>query len=85
MSIKQIKQIITGYTMWIWYYLYKPYREERKAEAKRRIDICESCEYFNDKLRICEICGCFLDVKTKMLLELDENGISVDGCEEKKW
>lgn len=80
-----IKQIIKGYILWIWYYLYKPYREKRKSEAKERIKICEACEYFHEKLRNCSICGCFMDVKTKMAFDLDENGKSIDGCIEKKW
>ena len=80
-----IKQIIKGYVLWIWYYLYKPYRKKRKEEAKRRIEICEACDYFYKPARNCSLCGCFMDVKTKMPLELDENGISIDGCEIKKW
>jgi len=77
--------ILKGYILWIWYYLYRPYRDKRKAEAKRRIGICEKCEYFNKKLRTCNICGCFMDVKTKMYIELDEYGLSIDGCLDKRW
>ncbi len=42
--MKKIKQIITGYILWIWYYLYKPYRDKRKEEAgnPRRIDALEN-------------------------------------------
>jgi len=80
-----IKQIIKGYLLWIWYYLNKSYRNKRKAEAKRRIEICESCDFFNFSLRTCDKCGCFMDIKTKMYLDLDANGISIDGCREKKW
>jgi hypothetical protein len=35
--INEIKQIIKGYLLWIWYYLYKPYRDQRKEIAKNRI------------------------------------------------
>lgn len=63
--MKLIKQIVKGYILWIWYYLNKSYREKRKTEAKRRIEICESCEYFYKPARNCMICGCFMDVKTK--------------------
>ena len=79
------KQILRGYILWMWYYLYKPYRDKIEAEAKRRIEICESCAFFYKPSRNCMICGCFMDVKTKMDLELDENGISIHGCSEKKW
>ena len=79
-----MKQIIKGYILWMWYYLYKPYREKRKKEAQKRITICEKCEFFNT-LRMCNICGCFSDIKTKMPFDLDENGKSIDGCPEKFW
>ena len=82
---KQIKQIIIGYASWIWYYLYKPYRDKRKQEAKRRIEICENCEYFLKNARMCDVCGCLMDVKTKMRFDLDDEGISIDGCWERKW
>lgn len=83
--IKQLIFIFKGYILWIWYYLYKPYRDKRKAEAKRRIGICKKCEHFNTKLRTCNLCGCFMDVKTKMYIELDNEGYSIDGCVKKKW
>jgi len=79
------KQILKGYILWMWYYLYKPYRDKRKKEAERRIKICESCEFFYKPARNCMICGCFMDVKTKMDLKLDDEGISIDGCLERKW
>lgn len=80
-----IKMIIRGYALWIWYYLNKSYRQKRKDEAKRRIQICESCPFFYKWARNCIICGCFVDVKTKIEFKLDENGMSIDGCPEKKW
>lgn len=80
-----IKQIIIGYISWIWYYLYKPYRLKRQIEAAKRIQICESCKYFLKRSRTCKICGCFMDIKTKMYFKLDENGISLDGCVKGKW
>ena len=71
--------------MWVWYYLYKPYRDKRKADAKKRIQICEDCEYFWIHARNCMLCGCFVDIKTKMEFDLDDEGISIDGCPERKW
>jgi len=82
---KKIKQIIIGYILWIWYYLYKPYRDKRKEEANRRMQICEKCEHFYKPLGNCDICGCIMVVKTKMYFPLDENGISIGGCIEQKW
>ena len=83
--MQQIKLILKGYLLWVWYYLYKPYRDKRKKEAKRRIEICESCEHFYKPARNCDMCGCYMDIKTKMDFELDEDGISRDGCLIKKW
>jgi len=80
-----IKQIISGYWQWIKYYTCKTYRDEQKEIAQKRIAICESCQFFWKPGRNCIICGCFMDVKTKMHLELDENGKSINGCSEKKW
>lgn len=80
-----MKQIIKGYIMWVWYYLYKPYRKQRKEIAEKRIKICEECEFFYNPTRNCKICGCFMDVKTKMQFDLDEEGISIDGCIKRKW
>lgn len=84
--IKQILFIIKGYALWIWYYLSPKYRNSIKAEAKRRIKICEACEeHFDARIRACKLCGCLMDVKTKMPLELDDEGISLEGCWERKW
>jgi hypothetical protein len=83
--IFEIKQIILGYISWLRYYLSKSYKEKIKKEAKRRIEICEKCEMFYSPGRNCMICGCYMDVKTKMDFKLDENGKSIDGCYEKKW
>jgi len=79
-----IKQIIKGYLLWFLYYVYKPYRDKIKKEAKERINICEHCEHFT-KTRQCNICRCYMEIKTKMYFELDEEGKSINGCVEKKW
>jgi len=85
-----MKQILKGWFLWVWYYLYKPYRKKRKEEACARIELCESCEYFNQIFRSCKHCGCQMDVKTKMRFDLDENDKAIDensinACSEKKW
>ena len=77
--------IIKGYFNWIKYYLYKPYRDKQKDLFAERIKICESCKFFWKPARNCVLCGCFMDVKTKTVFKLDENGKSIDGCIEKKW
>lgn len=83
--IEKIRQIFSGYYQWAKYHLNKKYRDKLKKEAQRRIEICESCEFFWKPGRNCMLCGCFMDIKTKMDLELDEEGKSIDGCYERKW
>ncbi|MCK9446516.1 hypothetical protein M0Q50_06555 [bacterium] len=83
--MKRLKQIIKGYFLYIKYYIDKDYRYNRKIEAKKRILICETCNNFNKIVRNCKLCGCLMDIKTKMFFDYDENGISIDGCEDKKW
>jgi hypothetical protein len=83
--IEKIKQIIKGYILWVWYYLYKPYRNKRKKEAIRRMKICENCEYFWKPAGNCTICGCIMLVKTKMFFPLDNERISIGGCIKRKW
>ena len=78
-------QIIKGWTLWVWYYLNKAYRDSRKSDALKRIEICEKCELFNVVSRTCDVCGCFMDIKTKLEFPVNEKGISIGGCPEKKW
>jgi hypothetical protein len=35
--------------------------------AKERIKVCEECPEFRKMSRQCNSCGCFLDLKTKLL------------------
>lgn len=37
-----------------------------RAVAKRRMEICQSCDRFQEAGGICEICGCFMSLKTTM-------------------
>ena len=34
-----------------------------RAVAAERLGICEGCERFQEKSKICEICGCYLPLK----------------------
>ena len=61
--------ILKGFTQYIRYYLSKSYRNKCKVEAQRRIKICESCQFFYKLTRNCLICGCFMDIKTKVYNE----------------
>ena len=79
-----MKRIIEGYCNWLWYLLWKPYREKQRKLFSKRIKICESCEKFT-KTRQCNLCGCFIDAKVKCIFELDKDGKSIDGCWIKKW
>ena len=35
--------------------------------AEERIKVCEECTHFKKLLRQCDLCGCFLDLKVKIL------------------
>jgi hypothetical protein len=63
--VRILKHIIKGYALWIWYYLWKPYRDKVNKEAKRKIEICEKCEFLDHHFRMCNLCGCLMDIKTK--------------------
>jgi len=60
-----IDHILKSYALWFLYIIWKPYRDEKKAEAKRKIGICEKCEFFESHFRVCSLCGCFMDIKSK--------------------
>ena len=46
-----------------------------KDVAHYRMAICTGCDKFNEKRR-CELCGCFMDIKTK---------IGSSKCPQEKW
>lgn len=77
--MKTVLFIIKGYSLWVWYYLNKKYRNERKATADYRMAFCKECESFYKKSGRCSICGCVMIVKTKMYLDKTHR------CPEKKW
>lgn len=47
-----------------------------KELAEERLKVCGECEYFARMTRQCNLCGCFMDVKAK-LLEAE--------CPSQKW
>jgi hypothetical protein len=38
--------------------------EERSKKAKERLEICNSCKYFDASIFMCRECGCFMKLKT---------------------
>jgi hypothetical protein len=40
-----------------------------EADAKHRLDICKSCEFFDEGPQRCRKCGCFMAVKTYLKAE----------------
>ena len=80
-----IKQILEGYFNLLRYHLCKKYRDKQKELFSKRLKICKDCLFYNDFYKKCIICGCFVDLKTKVIYKLDENGISRDGCPKKYW
>ena len=51
--------------------------------SKERLEIRHKCEHDNNGM--CNICGCILKAKVRSIFPLDDEGISVDGCPERKW
>ena len=78
-QIKEFLYIIEGYSKW----LYDKIFNKESEKAKRRYQICCNCEH--KKHGICELCGCVLKAKVRVDFLEDENGITYDGCPEKKW
>ena len=39
---------------------------EKSTLAQERISICKSCEFYNQTLRVCSDCKCFMPVKTML-------------------
>ena len=35
-------------------------------KSKERMAICKQCDKFNNTLKLCEICKCFMPVKTRL-------------------
>lgn len=51
--------------------------------VNKRLQICNNCEYNNKG--ICKQCGCIIKAKVEVDFLLDKDGISIDGCPERKW
>lgn len=39
----------------------------RAAVSKKRIAICDDCEFYDKRIKKCEKCGCFMEYKTLMM------------------
>ena len=37
-----------------------------RAVAAERMEICKNCDRFNEKAQTCQLCGCFMPLKTTM-------------------
>ena len=77
--VKQAVQVFEGYSKWI----FDLIRHRQSKTYKQRYMICSECD--NNKRGICNICGCIIKAKVRVDFDLDEDGISIDGCPKKKW
>ena len=77
--LKNIIYIIEGYSVWVWNII--SFKTHKKAIY--RLKICNMCEHNNKG--ICDLCGCIIKAKARVDFPEDENGISIEGCPEKKW
>ena len=76
---KTIKYIIEGYFKYIRDFI----KNTSTYKSKKRLNICNQCEFNN--IGICKQCGCIIKIKVKVDFLEDENGITIDGCPERKW
>ena len=66
------------------FYLWPPYYKKINLLFNKRLQICIKCPYIK-RNRICSICGCFIDAKTKCIYKLDKNNKSINGCPKLYW
>jgi hypothetical protein len=60
--ITQAKTFLTG--LWRWARAGFPTSSDI---SKQRMDICRKCYFYNKPSGRCNHCGCYLELKTKML------------------
>lgn len=77
--LENLIYIIEGYLKWCYDLLLK----HISMRSAKRLVICKQCEHY--KKGVCDICGCILKAKVRVDFILDEEGISIDGCPERKW
>lgn len=46
---------------------FKSHFSQRQELAKKRLEICESCEFFQPRFKRCSECGCFMEFKAMMV------------------
>jgi len=46
---------------------FKSHFSQRQEVAKKRLDVCVSCEFFQPRFKRCSECGCFMEFKTMMI------------------
>jgi hypothetical protein len=39
---------------------------ENKKQGKIKLDICKQCESFDNTLKVCKVCHCFMPAKTRL-------------------
>lgn len=77
--VRNILYIIEGYLKWSWDLVTR----KTSKRAAYRLNICNKCEY--NKNGICSLCGCILKAKARVDFMEDEDGVTIDGCPERKW
>ena len=71
--------IMEGYLKWI----FDIIRRDASHRSIYRYKICKNCEH--NVHGICEQCGCIIKAKVRVNFDIDKDGLSIDGCTEKKW
>lgn len=77
--VRNILYMIEGYLKWSWDFITR----NASKRAAYRLNICSKCDF--NKNGICSLCGCILKAKVRVDFMEDENGVTIDGCPERKW
>lgn len=62
-------------------YMYNGFKNVSNETKSERLEICKSCEFFNESLYQCKQCGCFLQIKTSWATEkcpIDKWGAEIE-------
>lgn len=78
-ALLNIFYVVEGYVKWLWDITFK----RSNQRTKQRLALCTECEH--NKHGVCELCGCVVKAKVRCTFMEDEEGISIDGCPDRKW
>lgn len=64
-----------------WFKAGRPVRSDEEVE--QLLEICKSCEHYDEKKSRCNICGCRLNLS--QLAEFNKLRMATEHCDKGKW